>query len=80
MHSVSVIPILHHNTYGLQSLDFKRLTVNKKSKSITCEINSVSFFSINYNTALYPTAINKLTHNIREKKHENKYKQLQSFY
>ena len=46
---------------------FKRLTVNQKTESIKYQIKSAYFFNTNSNTELYPTATNKLTHNIREK-------------
>ena len=67
LHIYPPLDLLHRNTYGLQSLVFKSLTVNQKTKSITYQIKSAYFFNTNSNSGLYPTATNQLTHNIREK-------------
>ena len=45
LHIYPPLDLLHYNTYGLQKLVFKMLTVNQKTKSITCQIKSAYFFN-----------------------------------
>ena len=68
LHIYRTLDLHHHITNGLQTLVFKRLTINHKTKSLAYKTKSaVVFFNSNSNTALYPAATKKLAHNIREK-------------